>query len=300
MAKSFVKFGEYGFWVSDGPLEYWLYFLADEINKLPQAPLWLQEAGESWQLQSTGICAGCVNVGLDTYITTPERRSLFIAMSVEAGRAVQGLLHKEETGHIASHRIKNMPANDVVKLAVQFIRLLKGKVTSTASSREALPNVWQCGIDVSEPIFQESGEDPQTGGQALKRSKDKVINFLGHSPLPQPDEVFTFPKYKLYIREATTAWWRTKQAFLANRPDWSRTRASLTPLLQQYIPRLPVYLLARCPICGGKVSESVDTFSLNGFGWNNRPMEPSGRGWLGVTRLAIRGHRPAITYQDEN
>jgi hypothetical protein len=47
----------------------------------------------------------------------------------------------------------------------------------------------------------------------------------------------------------------------------------------QYRARLPVYLLARCPICGGRVHEAIDTYSLNGPGWKG--IGGRGFGWYG-------------------
>ena len=47
-------------------------------------------------------------------------------------------------------------------------------------------------------------------------------------------------------------------------------------IVREYRSRLPLYLLAHCPVCAKPVSEPIDTFSLNGFGWR----EPNrGLGW---------------------
>ncbi|MCC6605910.1 MAG: hypothetical protein IT327_22070, partial [Anaerolineae bacterium] len=58
----------------------------------------------------------------------------------------------------------------------------------------------------------------------------------------------------------------------------------LDPLCHEYRSRLPIYLLARCPICGGRVHEPIDTYSLNGPGWK----APGGRGfgWYGTVPIA--------------
>jgi hypothetical protein len=55
--------------------------------------------------------------------------------------------------------------------------------------------------------------------------------------------------------------------------------SQLDVLIRQYFNQLPVYLLARCPICGGQVWEAIDTFSLNGIGWGGSLK--NGYGWMG-------------------
>jgi hypothetical protein len=233
MASSFVRFGDHGFWVSDWVLEYWLHFLANEVDKVSQAPLWLQEAGQHWRIQSARICVGCVDVGLDEYATTPERKAALVAIGREAQRTLQSLDEEEEISlESGSLPASDLPVGEIMDLAVQFVRLLGGDVTSPMSSEDVYR------------VIQRSTE------------RGKATAFLGHSPLAQPKDVFTFPRYRRYIREATRAWWRAREKYLADRPVWGRIRESLKPLLRQYIPRLPIYLLARCPICEGNVSES--------------------------------------------
>ncbi|MCC6605293.1 MAG: hypothetical protein IT327_18945, partial [Anaerolineae bacterium] len=48
---------------------------------------------------------------------------------------------------------------------------------------------------------------------------------------------------------------------------------------KEYLHRLPSYLLARCPICGGRLHEPIDTYSLNGIGWH---YTKRGFGWFGT------------------
>lgn len=72
-------------------------------------------------------------------------------------------------------------------------------------------------------------------------------------------------------------------------------KAELAALKAAYWARLPVYLLARCPICGGAVREAVDTFSLNGLGWRNR--QPDGFGWRsGRHYEAACAHAQIVAY----
>ncbi|MBC7252203.1 MAG: hypothetical protein H5T62_18240 [Anaerolineae bacterium] len=114
------------------------------------------------------------------------------------------------------------------------------------------------------------------------------MTILGISPMPQPENVFTIAEYRVLIEryeqifeEKLTLFkqgdklglsleqQRARNAFL-----WEQARSLST----EYYARLPIYLLARCPICGGRVWEAIDTFSLNGPGWISGP---TGFGWSG-------------------
>jgi hypothetical protein len=61
---------------------------------------------------------------------------------------------------------------------------------------------------------------------------------------------------------------------------------------REYRARLPFYLLARCPICGGRVGEVIDTYSLNGLGWGGPG--GAGFGWYGAL-----GHDSRPSYEAE-
>lgn len=69
-------------------------------------------------------------------------------------------------------------------------------------------------------------------------------------------------------------------------------------LRKEYRSRLPIYLLARCPICGGRVHEPIDTYSLNGIGWR-RPNR--GFGWYGTVPVVSQGTAPEsdVSYDAE-
>jgi hypothetical protein len=64
---------------------------------------------------------------------------------------------------------------------------------------------------------------------------------------------------------------------------------------KRYHSRLPVYLLARCPICGGRVHEPVDTYSLNGIGWGGIGSIKRGFGWFGFGD----GLQTGVSYEAE-
>lgn len=146
MASSFVCFKEHGFWVADALLEIWLYCLAAEANRLPEIPNWLCEAAENWQLQAQGISTGAIYAGLDETLTNPPRVDLALALCQAALQA-----HGDFVRHASLPGFPRNPGrittSEMSRLAVQFARLLKGEVTSTASSPEALPAAWNASLN---------------------------------------------------------------------------------------------------------------------------------------------------------
>jgi hypothetical protein len=312
MGTSFVEFNKYGFWASDSLLELWLYFLSDEVKKYPNPPDWLKKASENWRLQSMGTGTGSVYIGLDEYIDTSSRGELLRTLCLEAAKTIKGFgdhisAKTLNTLNVGSNWGKDVPVNDLLKLAVQFMRLLDGKLTSTASSPEALPNFWEVETDPDSLNISDVADTHLKSTNRISESASRIKDIPGYSPLPQPDNVFKFAEYKEYIKEANRAWGRASSAYRGHGAGWGpkdialygKERAILNTFLEQYIPRLPVYMLARCPICGGKVSESIDTFSFNGFGWNNIRMESSGLGWYGTTKIEDQAFHPAVSYHSD-
>lgn len=148
MGTSFVRLNEYGFWSADGFLQLWLYFLAQEVDTFPEVPEWLQNAGEYWRIQAKWGGVGCVDAGLDDYATTPEQVELLITLSHKALTTIQSygeFFSKEELNGFDLDGVwtKDVPTHKMIALAKQFIKLLKGELTSTASSQDSAPSVWQ-------------------------------------------------------------------------------------------------------------------------------------------------------------
>lgn len=104
---------------------------------------------------------------------------------------------------------------------------------------------------------------------------------LDNSSAFQPDAPFTFEDYKIFVEQHDRLIARAKYTYPRDfSPEYVKLRSriyfGLPPI---YRSKLPVYLLARCPLCGSPVSESVDTFSLAGVGWWLNG--PDGFGWFG-------------------
>ncbi|MBA3533721.1 MAG: hypothetical protein H0T73_17525 [Ardenticatenales bacterium] len=98
----------------------------------------------------------------------------------------------------------------------------------------------------------------------------------GYSPLSQPAALFSLEEYKEFLAkwlEVDQSQWGSERST----EEKNRARAQIKVMNSDYFARLPVYLLARCPLCNGRVWEAIDTFSLNGIGWR----QPHGFGWSG-------------------
>jgi hypothetical protein len=99
----------------------------------------------------------------------------------------------------------------------------------------------------------------------------------------QSNEVFTVEEYQRFVEQYRQFCEEDRNLSYQNPADKARKdyviRQRFVVQPQLYRSRLPIYLLACCPICGGKVWEAIDTYSLNGPGWAT----PSrGFGWYGT------------------
>lgn len=104
------------------------------------------------------------------------------------------------------------------------------------------------------------------------------------------NNLFTVQEYRQFLQ---------RYSALKNSEKIHEFLGQIEPLCHEYRSRLPTYLLARCPICGGRVHEPIDIFSLNGIGWHtpNR-----GFGWFGIVPVASsEGTRPQddVSYDAE-
>jgi hypothetical protein len=111
---------------------------------------------------------------------------------------------------------------------------------------------------------------------------DCIVTLEASLPL-QSKEVFTAEEYKRFIEHYRQFCEEDRGLSYQNPADKARkdyvVRQRFIVQPQLYRSRLPIYLLACCPICGGKVWEAIDTYSLNGPGWAT----PSrGFGWYGT------------------
>jgi hypothetical protein len=115
VGSSFTEFNGRGFWSRDHFLEGWLRELAAECRGHTPSRPWLEAACEHWELQATGIFNGWVHANLDELLTDAERVSLTTSIS-------------------ESVRDKFPPDHPLNRTGELFVRLLKGELTTDASS----------------------------------------------------------------------------------------------------------------------------------------------------------------------
>lgn len=102
----------------------------------------------------------------------------------------------------------------------------------------------------------------------------------------QPVDLFTWENYHEFIQQHDHL--RSQRGSIQlgrGRIPAGLNKQVFMELPQMYRARLPVYLLARCPICNQNVTEPVDTFSLMGVGWWWD--EPLGFGWFGRSAVDV-------------
>ena len=88
MSTSYVGFAGKGFFLNDGHLEFLLHLLANEVDRLKDAPPWLLEARGHWRLQSVIRATGCVDPGLRQFLTTSERVALALELATKARQSI--------------------------------------------------------------------------------------------------------------------------------------------------------------------------------------------------------------------
>jgi hypothetical protein len=144
MGTSFVEFRARGFWVSDGLLEAWLYFLAREINDIHNPDSWLHQLQQHWHQQSSGVGIGCIWAGLDDFVPTSARAEVIITINERVLRRLDtygATISKDELNTFPNEgRIwsEDLAADELKQVGRFFVRLLAGDVTTDASTSRGL------------------------------------------------------------------------------------------------------------------------------------------------------------------
>jgi hypothetical protein len=113
--------------------------------------------------------------------------------------------------------------------------------------------------------------------------------------MEEPKNIYSEAEYRAADKEL-------REAETANNVDGGQKRTLLEIIDRIEVleeiqrKRLPVYLLARCPFCGGRVSEGIDTFSLNGRTWHQKSFR--GVGWFGPIPALTDEERQKYAYMD--
>lgn len=145
--------------------------------------------------------------------------------------------------------------------------------------------------------LQKSTKHPPATAQKPEAAKEplKPVDITLHNfqIMLEPDIPFTFAEYKQLIDGILKLINRHGQEISMKRNFatyrfYNKVWKEIPPV---YRTKLPVYLLARCPICAEPVYEAIDTFTLSGPGW--WLSESRGFGWYQdkEQRSTGSGHR---------
>ncbi len=134
MPTTTVSFHGRAFEARDSTLEIWLACLADEIDRLPDAPDWLREARDEWNDAAVGHFGFGIDPDLDGHVTDEGRRRLVLDIARRARARMEGF------GPVVSPDTLNglrewgpdvrygtpVAAEQLTRPADYFIRLLDG------------------------------------------------------------------------------------------------------------------------------------------------------------------------------
>ncbi len=138
MGHSTTVFRGVGFTAKDWKLEVWLHLLAREVDKLANPPTWLTAIRDFWREQATLSVNGCIDAGLDEFLTAPERITVVRNL---AQQVLSSLIHfgKHVPGNFLNELCQPPPSSpwpqDVeTELFLQYgralLKLLDGKMTT--------------------------------------------------------------------------------------------------------------------------------------------------------------------------
>jgi cytohesin len=142
------------------------------------------------------------------------------------------------------------------------------------------------------PEAKTAPTDPGMKGRQRAKQHSVMESIAGELDL-RPNTPFTLDTYKIFRSELASLTMRQQREIGMKRQfaSYRLIQRAQIELPKVYRSKLPTYLLARCPICGGRVHEAVDTFSLSGPGW--WLSESRGFGWYGrQIKMPVDGKMP--------
>jgi len=132
-----MDYRDSGFWVKDFQAEVWLYLLAQEAATVPDAPVWLTEAGADWQVQATAGFMGFVSSCLDERLGTHAER---VAAVLDLSHRVlhrldawspaipKNLVNSFGTGGQCDSFGTDLPTGPLLECGRAFVALLRGEI----------------------------------------------------------------------------------------------------------------------------------------------------------------------------
>jgi len=132
-----MDYRDSGFWVKDFQAEVWLYLLAQEAATVPDAPVWLTEAREDWQVQATAGFTGFVSSCLDERLGTHAER---VAVVLDLSQRVlhrldrwtpaipKDVVNSFGTGGQSDSFGADLPTRPLLECGRAFVSLLRGEI----------------------------------------------------------------------------------------------------------------------------------------------------------------------------
>lgn len=140
MATSFIDFKNKGFWCMDSYLEVWLNFFAQIIEKMDTIPEWLLETKNDWLIQASSGFTGCIELQLDSIITTCVRKDLIEQIIIKTNLSLLehgDYITKEDLNSLRLHKgliwLDSVKTSNFTKVGKLLIELINENLDTTVS-----------------------------------------------------------------------------------------------------------------------------------------------------------------------
>ena len=149
MARSFITFGDNGFYINDTFTELSLIYIIDIVERINlELPSWLMDMKKWWELTSSGATANMVDLRLDLYIVNEDRIALlssFIYDAIEVLKKKGGDISVEEYNSYIDPTLKRFrdspfPTDKIIKSLEHISDLINGKINYRLSDAVELPD----------------------------------------------------------------------------------------------------------------------------------------------------------------
>jgi hypothetical protein len=142
---TFVRLGDHGFWMRDGILELWLRLLALHVEDPVDSGSLATRIRDGWLLASRGFFNGCIPVGLEDAVATPEGEALVrvaIHTLLEALKAAPSHLNKDVLNLLGIEGgafVADFETSRLIEVGQAYLDLLDGNITAGPSDASFMP-----------------------------------------------------------------------------------------------------------------------------------------------------------------
>ena len=149
MGSSFTEFRGKGFWSRDWLLEAWLRILSLHLEDEVHQPGWQHDLRDEWLLKSAGFFIGCISASLDDFLIDDERIAVILRVSERSLQSLRAFgpyvpcAFLNALGITGSYYTSDLPIDWFERIAQCFTLLLRGELTTDASTSPVLPATQQ-------------------------------------------------------------------------------------------------------------------------------------------------------------